>query len=308
MTAARKPFRVVEFYSGIGGCAAALGSFEPQVETQTVAAIDIHRGALDVYAHNFPHPTVPALVKSLTVERLQRWDAHLWWLSPPCQPFTRRGHQRDLDDPRAATFLAALDRIAAVRPPYVALENVPPFRESRGHQRLIATLEQAGYTSLHESLLCPSDFGIPNRRQRYYLVAARGDLLPLRSPSYVGHPLAAYLDSEPSSALEVEPTLQEHYRFSLHLVHADDPDAITQCFTSAYGRSPVRSGSYLEHSNGVRRFSPSEILRLLGFPASYRLPPGLSLGNAWRLVGNSLSIVPVRSILAAIPEFSSLES
>ena len=78
--------------------------------------------------------------------------------------------------------------------------------------------------------------------------------------------------------------------------------SVTACFTSAYGRSPVRSGSYLATAAGIRRFSPAEILRLLGFPADYELPPEMTLRNAWRLVGNSLSVPAVRTVLAAIPE------
>ena len=98
----------------------------------------------------------------------------------------------------------------------------------------------------------------------------------------------------------------ERYGAALHVVRAEDPDAVTTCFTSAYGRSPVRSGSYLATETGLRRFSPAEILRLLGFSASYRLPADLPLENAWRLVANSLSIVAIRSVLSTVPELDSL--
>ena len=292
--------RVLELYCGIGGCAAALdGCAVP------VAAVDINRVALGVYAHNFPHPVVPALVESLAVVQLRRWNADLWWMSPPCQPFTRRGLRRDIDDPRAETFLAALERLAEVRPPYVAFENVPAFRASRGHGRLLATLGGAGYRSIRECLLCPTSLGVPNLRRRYYLVAARGRLLPLLEPRCSGtEPLGRYLDAAPSPALDVEPELAGRYRGALHVVRPDDPGAVTHCFTSAYGRSPVRSGSYLTSGPGIRRFSPTEILRLLGFPSTYRLPPELPLGNAWRLVANSLSTIAVRAVLSTIPEIA----
>ena len=73
---------------------------------------------------------------------------------------------------------------------------------------------------------------------------------------------------------------------SFVVVRGDDPAAITSCFTSAYGKSPVRSGSYLITSDGLRRFSPEEILRLLGFPRWFSLPPELRPRTAWKLVGN----------------------
>jgi site-specific DNA-cytosine methylase len=46
-----KPFRVLEFLCGIGGCVAAIGN-----HANLVAAIDVNRDALRVYSHNFPHP------------------------------------------------------------------------------------------------------------------------------------------------------------------------------------------------------------------------------------------------------------
>ena len=130
-------------------------------------------------------------------------------------------------------------------------------------------------------------------------------LLPTPPPEQAHSTLLRqYLDPDPDLALFVEPDLVERYRGALDVVDAGDPDAVTSCFTSAYGRSVVRSGSYLATASGIRRFSPDEILRLLGFPASYRLPSDLPRSNAWRLVANSLSIPVVRSILSAIPELA----
>ncbi len=289
--------RVLELFCGIGGAAAALAG-----RGRIVAAVDVNRGALGVYAHNFPHPTLTRTIESLPASQYRDWDADLWWLSPPCQPFTERGLRRDAEDPRARPFLAVIERLEEVRPPYVALENVPGFVDSMVHARLLAALERAGYEAVHEGLLCPSQLGIPNRRRRYYLVASRGRLRPIPALSPAGRPLGDFLDPEPHPELNVEPELVERYEGALHVVDADDPAAETTCFTSAYGRSPVRSGSYLRAGGGVRRFSPAEILRLLGFPDGFALPPEVALAKAWPLVGNSLSLEPVRTMLATVAE------
>ena len=114
-------------------------------------------------------------------------------------------------------------------------------------------------------------------------------------------PLAEYLDADDDPRLAVAPELLDRYRHAVDVVDADDGDAIAATFTSAYGRSPVRAGSYLRRGRIVRRFSPAEILRLLGFPAGYALPAALPLGNAWRLVGNSLAVPAVRAVLASLP-------
>lgn len=292
--------RVLELYCGIGGVAAALPP-----DAEIVAAVDQSEPALSVYRHNFlEHPTVAKRVDSLDPDWLKSLDVDLWWASPPCQPFTQRGMRRGLDDPRAQTFKALLRHIDAVRPRTFAIENVEGFQNSDGHDLLRETLEHAGYASVREHLLCPSDFGVVNRRPRFYLVASKDELgdeshEPGPQPS-----LSELLDAEPSEELWVDDDVLKKYEHAMHIVSVDgkdDTDAVTNCFTSAYGRSHVRSGSYLRTRDGrVRRFSPSEILRLLGFPESFTLPSTLRRQIAWRLVGNSLSLVGVRWVLSSI--------
>ena len=116
----------------------------------------------------------------------------------------------------------------------------------------------------------------------------------------------ADLADEAGGDLDVRPDLLERYAAAVEIVDADDPLALTSCFTSGYGRSVVRSGSYLRTRWGARRFSPPEILRLLGFPPGFGLPVGLTVHEAWRLVGNSLSVPAVRWVLACIPELDEL--
>lgn len=265
-----------------------------------VAAVDQNRLALRAYAMNFPARTYPLALESVPDRLWREWDADLWWLSPPCQPFTTRGLRRDLDDPRTRGLSAVLDRIAAHRPPSVAMENVPGFKGSRTHARLRGVLDDAGY-EVRDTLLCPTSLGLPNRRLRFYLVAARSALAEW--PAQSGPPVALgdLVDSSPDPALWCDPGLATRYDGALHIVDAHDSTACTACFTAAYGRSVVRSGSYLATPSGLRRFSATEILRLLDFPTNYRLPEDLPWHVAWPLAGNSVSVRALRWVLSAIP-------
>ncbi len=292
-----RPFRVLEWYCGIGGCAAAL---PPQAEV--AAAVDIDRQALSVYRLNFRHPTWTRTIESLPDEAVAEWEADLWWLSPPCQPYTRRGRQRDDEDPRAASMLRMIARIERTRPRHLALENVPQFQDSRTCRRLRRVLERSGYQVV-AGTLCPTELGVPNRRRRFYLVASQGPLQPWPVRMDRRRVLQEILDPAPDESLWVSPRLEAAYRGALDVVDPADRSACSACFTSAYGRSPIRSGSYVRTPAGLRRFAPAEILRLLGFPASFRLPRELSRRRAWSLVGNSLSVPAVRTVLRAIPEF-----
>ena len=288
--------RCCEFYSGIGGFAAAA----EQIGWQIVEALDINETAAQVYRGNFSLTPRVCSIES-AAELIADLKAELWWMSPPCQPFTVRGSQRDAQDPRTASFLWLLDQIPRCRPNYLALENVPGFGESQTADQLRRTLLNCGYRWI-ECLLCPTELGIPNRRRRFYLVASR-KMTPRLQPCAPGSSalhLRDFVDRVANPKLLVEESLAARYREAIHVVSVDDAGATTSCFTRAYGRSPVRSGSYLRTSGGLRRFSPAEILRLLGFPNSYQLPASLSLSAGWRLVGNSLSVPAVRHVLGAL--------
>jgi DNA (cytosine-5)-methyltransferase 1 len=299
-TGGNSRLRVAELYCGIGGCAAALHR-----EAAIVSAVDINRRALEIYRRNFPHPTAAVAIESLPASTLREWQADLWWISPPCQPFTRRGLRRDHRDSRTQSFLEILSLLKEVTPRYLAIENVPGFRGSITHSLLLDTLARLGF-AVQERVLCPTAFGIPNRRERYYLVAGRTALRDLPPPRVEARSLRSFLDREPPPGLRVDPDLVSRYRHALNIVDPLDSMAVASCFTAAYGHSPIRSGSYLKTPSGLRRFSPTEILRLLGFPKSYTLPADLPVESAWRLVGNSLSLHPVRYALSAIPELSRL--
>ena len=162
-----------------------------------------------------------------------------------------------------------------------------------------------------ETLVCPSELGLPNRRPRYYLAASRVgepsalDRRPRRPPITVADCLDPVVETD---ALRLDAETARRYDGALHVVDPDDPAAVTRCFTSAYGRSPVRSGSYLRLTDGgLRRFDPSEVLRLLDFPSRYALPSTVRRARAWRLVGNTLSIEPVRRLLATLPELARVD-
>jgi site-specific DNA-cytosine methylase len=286
--------RALELFAGIGGFAIAAAE-----KMEIAAAVDIRREALDVYRANFSHPTVVRTLESAPASVLRDWNADVWWMSPPCQPYTSRGKQRDLEDPRSLALLHLTKCIAEVRPAYVALENVPAFLGSQAHKQLQAVFADRGYV-VREAILCPTQFGLPNQRRRFYLIAGRQSLGPWPPILIEPRPLAEFLEPCPKDAIWLSEERLRQLAGQIHIVRADDPLAVTHCFTSAYGRSPRQAGSYLEVQGRVRLFTPREILNLLGFPASHRLPAEKTPTSTWPLVGNSLAIPVVRHVLRAI--------
>ena len=82
--------RILELFCGIGSVTAAVGDSH-----SVVGAIDINEHALEVYRANFQDVTLQKEITSLSDSVLRGFDAELWWMSPPCQPFTRRGLRKD---------------------------------------------------------------------------------------------------------------------------------------------------------------------------------------------------------------------
>lgn len=290
----------LEFFCGIGGFAAVAREHGIAV----TLAFDQDADARATYEHNFGWQPSGRTLDALDLHSLP--PAALWWLSPPCTPFTRRGAQRDARDPRAVAFLRLIDAAArldtARQPRFIVVENVAGFLGSEVHHRLGERWAAAGY-SIRETVLCPTQFGIPMKRPRVFLAAsAEGPAPSLEPPSppLKIQPLAAFLDPAAAHdpALRLPAASIERYGPSLNVVDPASPSACTICFTSGYGKSWKAAGSFLPcPDGGLRRFSPEEILRLLGFPPGFEFPDSIGLIRRWHLAGNSLSLPCVRHIL-----------
>jgi site-specific DNA-cytosine methylase len=270
-----------------------------------VAAIDIDQLAQEIYRLNFSHPTSVRTIESLTAGQLCELAADLWWLSPPCQPYTLQGRCRDVFDPRAASLLNVIQCLAEAQPGYLALENVVGFASSQMRRRLIDQLRRLGYL-FDEQIICAQALGLPQRRRRYYLIAAReGNLAspPTRPPTQSS--LASLLNGESTTPACLEDRRLPRIRGRLHLVQRTDATGATRCFTAAYGRSPTRSGSYwIDKQGQPRHFAPDDLLRLFGFPSTFRLPSHLTYRQAWSRIGNSLAVPVVRHVLARVPQLT----
>jgi DNA (cytosine-5)-methyltransferase 1 len=298
--------RALELYCGIGGFAAAATGTNLCI----VGAVDQSPSALEVYRLNFPgHNAIEANLENITVGELAAFEADFWWLSPPCQPYTVRGRGRDVEDPRALSFLRLLDVLSRMPeeklPSQMALENVEGFARSEMHRRLVDLLSNRGFQFL-ERILCPMELGVPMRRPRYYFMASRRQITTPFLIDRPPRPLGDYLDrgneQNVCEGLRVDESVLAKFRKGLRILDADEPGSYTTCFTSGYGRSLMHSGSYLRCGNGVRRFSPGEILRLLHFPDGFHFPDDMPVRKQWHLAGNSLSVAAVRNVLETFPD------
>lgn len=291
--------KCLELFAGIGGFAASFPSLK------IVRSVDIDASAARVHQANFKHPFDVREIAALSVEWFHAQDADAWWLSPPCTPFTRRGSFQDLNDTRSQALLHLIDIVCELKPAIVGIENVVGFEESQVFQTLRAKWSREGYR-VETCNFCPTQIGWPNRRPRIYALASLDPLIRLnRFHDYeTMRPMNEVLlenfeltvDEPDRDLVWLKEAEANQYRTAIDKVDPSDPTAATACFTSSYGKSVIRSGSYLRVGNRFRRFVPREVARLLGFSDEFVLPSDLDMRTLWRLLGNSLSLIAVKHV------------
>ena len=171
--------RVAEFYAGIGGFHYAfLESGLSNGRSDIVASIDINTNTTAIYAHNFPETIqLRRNICGMTAQDLDNLKANVFFLSPPCQPFTRQGSKRDNQDRRTDSFFHVMHSLKEMHSPphYLLMENVKGFEGSNTRGEFVSVLNSLDYV-VQEFLLSPTQFGILNSRLRYYLLAKKKPL------------------------------------------------------------------------------------------------------------------------------------
>jgi tRNA (cytosine38-C5)-methyltransferase len=147
------------------------------VTATMVESFDINDVANDVYEHNFGHRPHQGNIQTLSAADLDSYKANVWLLSPPCQPYTRQGLQKDSSDARASSFLKILELIPqTLHPPLMLfVENVVGFETSVTHSIMVEILEKTHFVT-QEFILSPLQFGVPYSRPRYFCLAKRTPL------------------------------------------------------------------------------------------------------------------------------------
>lgn len=182
-------FIAVDLYSGIGGLSLGLGNsgFDVQV------AVEINSDAADTYRKNHPDTTVleKDIRKVTSTEILSHCTGPIDLIAgcAPCQGFCSLTAKNKHADPRNFLVLEMLRLVRAVRPKMVFMENVPGI-ETRGKRilnKFIRELKKIGY-EVETRIEQMADYGIPQSRRRFVLLAGLGFKVDLPTPTYSKRP------------------------------------------------------------------------------------------------------------------------
>jgi hypothetical protein len=134
----------------------------------------------------------------------------------------------------------------------------------------------------------------------------------------------------PTKYVVPDSILQKNWANNLGIV--TESDIATHCFTAGYGRiyhrstgsllllpmtdvsspqkqqqqqqqqpaladAPLDRSDMMMYSGRLRRFTPTELLRLFGFPSTYNFPPDIPLDHNYKLIGNSINVYVVTQLI-----------
>lgn len=186
------PFRFIDLFAGIGGFHAALSAYGGRC----VYAVEIDKRAADIYALNWGVDAFGDITHDANDDVLKVPAHEVLVAGFPCQPFSKSGAQRGMDETRGTLYWNILRIIQGRKPKVVMLENVRNIagpRHMHEWQVIIETLRDEGYrvsetpAIFSPHLLPPDRGGRPQVRERVFITATHnpegiGDGLPVEPP------------------------------------------------------------------------------------------------------------------------------
>ena len=304
--------RVISLFSGAGGL--DLGFV--QAGHEVVWANDNWHDAVETYRLNLGNHIVLGDIRDLDLTTIPDADVVIGGF--PCQGFSVANTRRHVDDSRNLLYREFIRVVASKAPRYFIAENVKgilTLGQGAVFEKIVSDFAALDYT-ISYALLNAADFGVPQRRQRVFLLgvragapvplwwppapthAARGDAarLGLRPWVGVGEALADVPEPTEAHTLENHEATQYKLRFNGYLGHrVIDPALPCPTLTA---RGDDRGGVVIHHHPGNhRRLTAREAAIIQSFPRDYRFfGPKTSI---YRQVANAVPPQLARAVAEA---------
>ncbi len=307
---------VCSLFSGIGGI--DLG-FQ-QAGFDIVWANEIDCAACKTYRYNFENaPLVEGDIHKISAENIPDFD--VLTAGFPCQPFSIAGLQKGFKDRDGNHFFEITRIIDAKRPKVVFLENVPNLMEHDNGKTFLVIyngLAQFGY-SVYYRVIASNEYGnLPQIRKRIYIVAIRDDI----ADRMFTYPEQLPLTLQSSDIIKRSEKQHEIYYYTepemyRHLAtHMNDRKAIyrltdTEVRWTKNMMCPTLTANMGTHKDrvhvvwddyGIRKLTLRECLDFQGFPKEFYFPNSITINDAYKQIGNTVSVPVIKRIAERIKE------
>lgn len=301
-----KKIRYIDLFCGIGGFRiAAMQVFEKHsIASECIFSCDIDPYAREAYSANFGEYPAGDITK---IESDSIPDHDLLFAGFPCQPFSIIGHKKGFEDVRGTLFFDVARILDAKKPKGFILENVKQLAtHQNGYtlKRILETLRNIGYF-VDWKVLNALDYGLPQKRERVFIVGSRQpiDFMFFWSNQKIERtPLSEILETDVDPKFYASEYIRERRKQKHQSKHSPsiwhENKAGNVC---SYPYScALRAGASYNYLlvNGERRLTPREMLRLQGFPDSYKI--AVSEYQTRKQAGNAVPVNMIRPVLESL--------
>ncbi len=320
-------WKSIDLFAGIGGIRLGFEkAFGDLITTNFVSEWDIP--AQNTYKANFPNSKIYGdITAKETKEAIPSFDICLAGF--PCQAFSLAGKRMGFDDDykgkcRGTLFFDVAEICEKHKPAVIFCENVKGLKihdKGRTFEIIRTTLIELGY-QVFAKILNSKDFGVPQNRERIYIVAFRNDIdssgFEFPRPTNSETKLAQIIEKDPVPAKYY---LSERYLETL-IKHRKHHEALGHGFgyeirdwngiagaivCGGMGRernllvddrqedlTPTTNIRGSINTKHIRKMTPREWARLQGFPEEYIFP--LADSHTFKQLGNSVTVNVIEEI------------
>ncbi|MGN0666254.1 MAG: DNA cytosine methyltransferase [Huintestinicola sp.] len=300
-----KNYTFIDLFAGLGGFRIALESYG----AKCVYSNEWDEAVQQVYYKNYGDMPEGDITK---VDEKTIPDHDILCAGFPCQAFSISGKQRGFEDSRGTLFFDVARIVKEKKPKVVFMENVKNFAShDNGHTLNVvkSTMEELGY-AFNYKVLSATDYGMPQKRERIYMVCFRNDL----KISDFEYPKPIHLEKHVEDFLLDDESLVNHlyveredtyYNDKKDDKYSDSPiklgivnkggqgeriystKGIAITLSANGGGAFSKTGGYLINGK-PRKLHPRECARLMGFPESYIICENNN--QAYKQFGNSVVV------------------
>lgn len=328
-----KMIKSIDLFAGIGGIRLGFDqAFGENIKTVFVSEWDEY--AQKTYKANFVDDfELNGDITKIDEKDIPNFDICLAGF--PCQAFSLAGKRKGFNDDykgmsRGTLFFDVIRICAEHKPKVIFCENVKGLTLHDGGRTLkiiLETLKSIGYVPF-KSVLNSKNFGVPQNRERIYIVAFREDIAPreFNFPETIDDakrlkdiieakpvPVKYYLSDVYLETLKRHKARHEEkgHGFGYEIRSWEDVSGAIVCGGMGRERNliidkrqkiliPTTHIKGEVNKEGVRKLTPREWARLQGFPDTFNLP--LADVHLYKQLGNSVTVPVIKEIALKIKE------
>lgn len=328
-----KQLKSIDLFAGIGGIRLGFDqAFGEKIKTVFVSEWDEY--AQKTYKDNFDNAlSIAGDITKITESEIPSFDICLAGF--PCQAFSLAGQRLGFYDDfkgmcRGTLFMDVARICEHHKPKVIFCENVKGLvihDKGRTFKIICKTFEDLGYT-VHYQILNSKNFGVPQNRERIYIVAFRNDI----DSSNFKFPKSTDQTTTLKDIMEEEPVSAKYYLSNVYLETLKKHKARHAAKGNGFGYeirswdgvagaivcggmgrernlviddrqkdlTPVTHIKGSINTEGVRKMTPREWARLQGFPDTFKL--NLADVHLYKQFGNSVTVPVIKAIARRIKE------